>query len=138
DTPKTRDKPRIILPRGGARIMGDEPRGGGDDGPRRAPSLWLIAGLASIGPFSVSLYLPALPALAEALGASSAEGQLTLTLYLAGFAVAQLVYGPASDRIGRRPTMIAGLVVYVSASLIAAAAPSVSMLLLARVAQALG
>ena len=107
-------------------------------GDRRSPPLWLIASLAAVGPFSISLYLPALPALANDLGASAAEGQLTLTLYLAGFAIGQLVYGPVSDRVGRRPVMLAGLVLYVVASLAAAAAAGVATLLIARLAQALG
>ena len=103
-----------------------------------APALWLIVSLAALGPFSISVYLPALPSLTEALGASPAQGQLTMTLYLAGFAIAQLVYGPLSDRLGRRPMMIAGLLIYVVASIAAALATTIALLLAARFVQALG
>ena len=104
---------------------------------RSAPALWLIVSLAALGPFSISVYLPALPSLTSALGASPAQGQLTMTMYLAGFAIAQLVYGPLSDRLGRRPMMIAGLLIYVVASIAAALSTTIALLLAARFGQAL-
>jgi DHA1 family bicyclomycin/chloramphenicol resistance-like MFS transporter len=103
-----------------------------------APPLWLVASLAALGPFSVSVYLPAVPMLTTALDATPAEGQLTMTLYLGAFALAQLAYGPLSDRLGRRPMMLAGLIVYALASVAATGATTIEMLLAARFVQALG
>src|SRR5260221_13016994 len=64
--------------------------------------------------------------------------KLTLSLFLVGFAVAQLVYGPLSDRFGRRPVLVAGLTVYVAGSLACAVAPSIEAMIAARFLQAVG
>jgi DHA1 family bicyclomycin/chloramphenicol resistance-like MFS transporter len=94
--------------------------------------------MTGIGPFTMQVLIPSMPALAGTLGAAPATVQLTLTLYLLGIAAGQLVYGPLSDRFGRRPMLLVGLAVYLAASLAAAAAPSIGWLLLARISQALG
>jgi len=98
----------------------------------------LLTTLVALGPLSTDLYLPALPTLARVFATDAARVQLTLSVYLAGFACAQLVYGPLSDRFGRRPVLLAGLVLYFFASLACIAAPSIEALIGARFLQALG
>ena len=75
----------------------------------RAPPLALIAATTAIGFCALHMVVPTLPLLAQAFGRGPAEVQLVLTLYFLGIAVGQLVYGPGSDRFGRRPVLIAGL-----------------------------
>ena len=94
--------------------------------------------LAAFGPLAIDMYLPAFPAIARDLQASTAAVGLTLAVYFVGLAVGQVLIGPISDRVGRvRPVRI-GLVVFAIASLLAAAAPRVEWLIAARVLQALG
>jgi DHA1 family bicyclomycin/chloramphenicol resistance-like MFS transporter len=106
--------------------------------PRATPPVWLLAALVALGPLSTDLYLPALPAIADAFGTDPAGVQWTLSGYLLGFAPAQLLYGPLADRFGRRPAAIGGLAVYLLATIACTAAPSLELLIAARVAQALG
>lgn len=94
--------------------------------------------LTAIGPFSMQILVPAIPGLAGAFGAAPAEAQLTLTVYLLGVAAGQLLYGPLSDRYGRRPMAIAGLVVFLAASAAGTFAGSIGGLVAGRGAQALG
>jgi DHA1 family bicyclomycin/chloramphenicol resistance-like MFS transporter len=94
--------------------------------------------VVAIGSLSIDMALSSLPATAQALGASASTVQLTVTLFLAGFALAQLLHGPLSDRIGRRRVLMGGLVVYVAGGLACWAAPSARLLLVARVLQAFG
>ena len=94
--------------------------------------------MVAIGSLSIDMTLPSLPATARALGAPPATVQLTVTLFLASFALAQLVHGPLSDRIGRRRVLLGGLVVYVVGGLACWAAPSARLLVAARLLQALG
>ncbi|MDT3734760.1 MAG: multidrug effflux MFS transporter [Denitratisoma sp.] len=98
----------------------------------------LLTTLVALGPLSTDLYLPALPTLAQSFATDAARVQLTLSVFLAGFAVAQLFYGPLSDRYGRRPVMLFGLALYLVASLACMLAPSIDTLILARFFQALG
>ena len=100
--------------------------------------LALLTALSTMGLLATNLYLPSLPGLAADLGVSANETRLTLTVFLAGLTLGQLVVGPLSDRYGRRPVLLAGLSVYVAASLACAAAPGLDMLLAARAAQAVG
>ncbi|MCS6855004.1 MAG: multidrug effflux MFS transporter [Elioraea sp.] len=102
------------------------------------PPIWLLAALVSLGPLSTDLYLPALPAIAAAFTTDTAGVQWTLSGYLLGFAPAQLVYGPFSDRFGRRPAVALGLAVYLAATVACALAPSLGALIAARVVQAVG
>lgn len=97
-----------------------------------------LAAVTALGPLATDMYLPAMPAMAEALNTGPDRIQLTLSLYMAGFALAQLVCGPISDRFGRRPVMIAGLSLFLAASLLCAWAPSVEWLLVGRFLQAFG
>lgn len=104
-----------------------------------SPTLFvLIIALVALGPLSTDLYLPALPALVADLETDVAHGQLTLTAYMIGFAFGQLVYGPLSDRFGRKPVILSGLALYAAASLACVWTENITMLLAARVVQAVG
>lgn len=98
----------------------------------------LVTTLVALGPLSTDLYLPSLPALATVFATDAARVQLTLSVFLAGFAVAQLAYGALSDRFGRRPLVLAGLSIYFLASLACAFATTVDQLIAARFVQAIG
>ncbi|GLY15248.1 Bcr/CflA family drug resistance efflux transporter [Kineosporia sp. NBRC 101677] len=97
----------------------------------------LLATLTVFGPLSMDLYLPVLPALAADLGTSAPAAQLTMTACLLGLAFGQVIAGPVSDRLGRRPPLITGLVVYTLASLLCTVSPSIEILVLARLLQGL-
>ena len=98
----------------------------------------LLAALTAIGPLSTDMYLPSLPDIARALTASTAQVQLTISAYLIGFAVGQIIYGPISDRHGRKPVLLAALGLCSAATLICALSPSIDVLIGARALQALG
>src|SRR5690242_8950221 len=98
----------------------------------------LLALLTAIGPLSVDLYLPSLPAIAAALDATPAEVGLTISFYLVGFAAGQVACGPLSDRHGRKSVMFAAMLIYCVATLACALAPTIEVLIGARVLQALG
>lgn len=97
----------------------------------RKPALTVLvlALLLGIQPVTTDLYLPALPALADALAADMAQVQLTLGALLLAFGVSQLALGPLSDRFGRRPVLLAGLSVYVAASIGSTLAGSIEWLI---------
>src|SRR5690606_33994221 len=101
---------------------------------------WLIlmGTLTAIGPFSIDMYLPAFPAIADSLRVSRGEVERTLAAYVIGLALAQVVYGPLADRYGRKKPVLAGLALYTVASLGCALAGSVQMLTFWRVLQARG
>ncbi|QFU14900.1 multidrug effflux MFS transporter [Microvirga thermotolerans] len=98
----------------------------------------LLALLTSLGPLSTDMYLPALPAIAAEFSAGTGQVQLTLSAFLFGFAAGQFLYGPVSDRVGRKPVLLFGLGLFTLASLVCAVAPTVETLILARFVQALG
>ena len=98
----------------------------------------LLTTLVALGPLSTDLYLPALPTLARVFASDAASVQLTLSVFLAGFACGQIAYGPLSDRFGRRPVMLGGLAIYCAASIACVLAQSIEMLIAARFVQALG
>lgn len=99
----------------------------------------LVAALTAITALSIDIMLPALPAIGTALGVNSEnDRQLVVILYMAGFAAGQLVYGPLSDRFGRRPVLLSGLAIFVAGTLGAVMAGSFDGLLLARLIQGLG
>jgi DHA1 family bicyclomycin/chloramphenicol resistance-like MFS transporter len=102
------------------------------------PPIWLLVAMIAIGPFTMQVLVPSLPAMGEALGASTATVQLTVTLYLLSVGAGQLFYGPLSDRFGRRPLLMGGLALYAVASLGAALAPDVTGVVVARMLQAAG
>ena len=92
----------------------------------------------AIGPTSLNILVPAVPELSHQFGATAATMQLTVSLFLIGLAVAQLVMGPLSDRFGRRPVMLGGLGLTVFASLMAIVMPTVESVIAARILQAIG
>lgn len=94
-----------------------------------------LALLLGIQPLTTDLYLPALPALTRELQAPMSAVQLTMSGLILSFGLAQLVLGPVSDRVGRRPVLRAGLVVYTLCALASAAAPTIGVLVLLRVLQ---
>ena len=98
----------------------------------------LLAMLTALGPLSMDMYLPSLPDIAHVLAAPTARVQLTISSYLIGFAVGQLIYGPLSDRHGRRPVLFAALMLYITGTLICAVTQSIDMLIVARFLQAIG
>jgi MFS transporter, DHA1 family, multidrug resistance protein len=95
----------------------------------------LLALLLGLQTVTTDLYLPALPAITEGFGGSMAQAQLTLTAMLLAFGTSQLVWGPLSDRFGRRPILLCGLSAYVAASLACALAPSMALLIVWRTVQ---
>ncbi|MGN6611403.1 MAG: multidrug effflux MFS transporter [Angustibacter sp.] len=94
-----------------------------------------LGSLQGLGPLSLDTYLPALPDIARDLGASTSATQVTLTATLVGLAVGQLVFGALSDRLGRRRPLLAGLALYVVASVLCAVAPSIAWLVAGRFVQ---
>ena len=98
-------------------------------------AILVLALLLSIQPVTTDLYLPALPALTRSLDAPLAAAQLTLSGLLLAFGCSQMVWGPLSDRFGRRPILLAGLAIYTVASLGSALASSMALLIAWRVAQ---
>lgn len=101
--------------------------------------LLLVLGLLSaVAPFATDLYLPAFPQMTTDLQASATTVQLTLTAFLVGVTAGQLVFGPLSDRFGRVPPLLAGAALCVAASAAAVLAPTVGVLVVARLLQGLG
>ena len=100
--------------------------------------LVLLGVLSAFGPLSMDMYLPSLPTLAAYFSTSTAKAQLTLSGFTVGFAVGQLVYGPLSDRLGRRWVLLSGVALYVAASLACAVAADIETLIAVRFLQALG
>ncbi len=102
-------------------------------------ALVLVLGLiAALGPLSIDMYLPVLPSIASSLNTPESAVQLSLAAYFLGLSLGQLVYGPLSDTLGRRKPLMAGLAIYVVASLGCAWAPTIETLIAFRFIQALG
>jgi MFS transporter, DHA1 family, multidrug resistance protein len=107
--------------------------------PRADPeSLWvgaLLTALVALGQISTSIYIPSMPSIVVDLATTPARVNLTLSGFLLGFAVCQMVFGPISDRLGRRPVLFAGLGLYLIASALCAFAPTIAALIAGRVLQ---
>ena len=102
-----------------------------------APFVLLVA-LTACGTLGMHIVIPALPATARAMGISIGTVQLTITLYLIGLAAGQLLYGPLSDRFGRRPVLLWGMTLFTLASAATALAPTPTILIGARILQSIG
>jgi MFS transporter, DHA1 family, multidrug resistance protein len=102
------------------------------------PPLWLLGLFTFSGPVGMHIFVPALPSAAKDLHATPAALELTVSLYILGLAVGQLIYGPASDRFGRRPALLVGLCIFTLASIAGLFAPDTHTLVLARFFQAVG
>lgn len=98
----------------------------------------LVAANTALAPLAIDAYLPAIPAMAEAVGASVHLTELSVSLFLFGFALGQLIFGPLSDRLGRRPVLLGGIVVFLLSSLAITQVESLEALWALRFVQALG
>lgn len=98
----------------------------------------LLGFLTALGPLSTDLYLPSLPAIARHFGVASGQAQLTLSAYLIGFAAGLPIYGPVSDRFGRKRVVLFGLLLYGLANVISALSPSLDVLIASRALQGFG
>jgi DHA1 family bicyclomycin/chloramphenicol resistance-like MFS transporter len=99
---------------------------------------FLGAMLVAVGPVSMALFTPAMPEIVRAFGTSEAAVKMTLSLYFAGFALAQLICGPLSDALGRKPVVLAFMGLYLAASVAALVAPTIELLIAARFVQGIG
>ena len=133
------------MPEGGASISNTaQEAAAGTERPGLAPQrrtgllvTFLLGSLTAVPPLAMDMYLPSLPEVTRSLHAPAATVQLTLTACLAGMALGQLVVGPMSDRWGRRRPLLAGLAVFVVATVLCALAPTVELLVAFRLAQGL-
>lgn len=103
---------------------------------RTAPHITTLVIASALGPLTLNVFLPSLPAMARHFDTDYSVIQLTVSLYLAAMAGLQLVLGPASDRFGRRPVMLVSLAVFILATMAAVVSPNVETLLVCRVLQA--
>ena len=103
-----------------------------------SPPILLLVMLMVASQVAITIFLPSLPAIADDLGTSQALAQMTVSAYLGTFALAQLVIGPLSDAVGRRGPLLAGLVLFTLGSAACAFAPDITVLITARVIQAIG
>src|SRR5262245_35482856 len=110
--------------------------------PHRVPTGWRlvggVGGLSVFGPLCIDMYLPGLPNISRDLHASASAVQLTLTACMIGISLGQLVLGPISDRLGRRPPLVAGLAAFVASSVACAFAPNIYALAGFRMIQGVG
>ncbi|REC95590.1 multidrug effflux MFS transporter [Kushneria indalinina] len=98
----------------------------------------LLALLTALDAMAIDMYLPGMPMIAQTYGVSAGSVQQTLSVFLAGLALGQCLYGPLLERFGRRMPLMVGLVIFVAGSVAAAMAPTLEWLLVARFAQAIG
>ena len=103
----------------------------------QATVVFVLALLMGIQPVTTDLYLPALPAIAEGFGATMAQAQYTLSALLLAFGVSQLIWGPLSDRFGRKPILLMGLSLYTAAAVGAASSDGIELLITWRILQGL-
>ena len=92
----------------------------------------VLALMTALGPLSTDLYLPSLPSIATNFSSSIAAAQTTLSAFLFGFALGQIVHGPLSDRLGRKPVLLGGFLLFSLATLACAYAPSMDALIAGR------
>lgn len=102
------------------------------------PFVFMLAAMSAMGPLSIDTCLPGLLAMEKDLHAAPGTGAEVISIFFGGLAMGQLLYGPASDRLGRRGPLLFGYAVYLLGSIACALAPSADALLWARLAQALG
>ena len=108
------------------------------DPAREGRFILLLGALAAFGPLATDLYLPALPSIVNGLASTAESVQLSITVFLAGFALGMLFYGPISDRYGRRSVLLSGIALFTIASLGCMLATGVEQLIVFRLVQALG
>jgi DHA1 family bicyclomycin/chloramphenicol resistance-like MFS transporter len=98
----------------------------------------LLTLLVSFGPLSVDLYVPSMPEVARMMNAPGSQVQLTISFYLAGFALGQILYGPISDRFGRKPAIIGAFLIYCAATILCLVSTDIDTLVTGRFLQGLG
>ena len=98
----------------------------------------ILGGLSAMGPLAIDMYLPSFPSIAREFGVPASAVQATVAIYFIGLAVGQVVYGPISDRVGRKGPLFFGLILFMGASIGCAMATSVRSLIVWRALQALG
>lgn len=103
-----------------------------------ASRIILIASLVALAPLSIDTYLPSLPVLASYFSTSHANVQHSLSTFFLGLAIGQLIYGPVSDRFGRRPVLLFGITLYLLTSVLCAQAVSIGMLIGGRFLEGVG
>jgi len=106
--------------------------------PKRVGLLLLLAACSAIGPVSTLMLIPALPIIRDEFGATMVATQPIISVFLLTFAIGIPLAGPLSDRYGRRPLLLGGLAVFIVGSLLAAVAPTIEVLVIARAIQAIG
>jgi len=106
--------------------------------PKSPLAIVLLTALVAVGPLSTDVYLPSLPSIGAYFGATVSQTQLTLSAFMAGFAVATLFYGALSDRFGRRPVLLAGMTLFAVASFGCMTAETIHQLIGWRFLQAVG
>ncbi|MEY8765959.1 MULTISPECIES: multidrug effflux MFS transporter [Francisella] len=102
------------------------------------PSIFILILMVSLGPFGDTIYAPALPEIKTILGTDYPHVQLTITSYLLGYSVSQLLYGPFSDRFGRKPVMLVGSSFFIISSIICLLSTNIDTLIYARLLQGFG
>lgn len=102
------------------------------------PNLILLSLLAAFPPLSTDMYLPAIPRIASQWGITMAQANLSLVIYFVSFSVCLLIHGPLSDRFGRKPVLLGGILIFIAGSILCALSGSISMLVAARAVQELG
>lgn len=102
------------------------------------PAAWLIVLIVGLPQLSETVYSPSLPAIAEGLSTTASWVEYTLTIYLFGFAIGTLFWGKLSDRVGRKPCVLAGLLIFILGTLGCYSADTITMLMLSRFVQAFG
>ncbi len=116
------------------------PRGAGNGAVpgRRRPPLGVLVAVTALGPLALNIFMPSMPGMQAVFNTDMATIQFTLSLYLFGVAIAQLFMGPLSDRFGRRPVLLCGVLLFLVGTLICAFAGSIGALIVGRVIQAVG
>lgn len=95
----------------------------------------ILGAISALTPIAIDMYLPAMPSIAKEFSASAGDIQFTLTAYMVGFALGQLLHGPLADSFGRRPVLLMGTLCFTFASVLSAIVPSVDLLIWTRIAQ---
>src|SRR5436305_8297946 len=106
--------------------------------PQSRGLIFLLGALTGLTALSIDMSLPALPAFQNVFAASADQAALTLSMFLIGYSASQLIYGPLSDRCGRRPPLLAGLLLFTIGGIGCAISASIHQLMLWRLFQGLG
>ena len=102
------------------------------------PSIFILVLMVSLGPFGDTIYAPMLPELKKILATDYSHVQLTITSYLVGYSLSQILYGPLSDRFGRKPLILIGSAFFILSSIICILSPNIDTLIYARLLQGFG